>query len=154
MSDAPDRPATFLSLRQAARLCGMSKDTLGRKIKSGEISAYSRGADGSYQLDPSELTRWMDAARVARSAAPDAPDRPPLAPAEPPPAHALIEERAARQLAEARLADLKAFTDTQIADLRATLSELRGDRDQWREQAQRLALPSPGRRWWRWRRAG
>jgi hypothetical protein len=29
------------------------------------------------------------------------------------------------------------------------LEELRGDRDQWREQAQRLALPAPRRRWWR-----
>jgi hypothetical protein len=35
------------------------------------------------------------------------------------------------------------------------LKELRGERDAWREQAQRLALPKPEPKltWWRWLRS-
>jgi hypothetical protein len=39
--------------------------------------------------------------------------------------------------------------------LRGTIEDLRRDRDSWREQAQRLALPAPTStarsRWWWWR---
>jgi hypothetical protein len=66
------------------------------------------------------------------------------------------------KLLEARLADLKAATDAQLADLRAVLADVRADRDRWqaesdhwRTQTQRL-LPAPPTRsgWWPWRRAG
>jgi hypothetical protein len=65
------------------------------------------------------------------------------------------------ELLEARLADLRAATDAQLADLRAMLAEVRADRDRWqtesdhwRTQTQRL-LPAPATRrsWWLWRRA-
>jgi excisionase family DNA binding protein len=43
-------------------------------------------------------------------------------------------------------------TDALVAELRAVIADLRSDRDHWREQAQRLALPAPRRApWWRWR---
>jgi hypothetical protein len=56
-----------------------------------------------------------------------------------------------------------AATDALVAELRAVIADLRSDRDAWREQAQRLALPAPRqvpqlaqaakRPWWRrWRR--
>jgi hypothetical protein len=49
-------------------------------------------------------------------------------------------------------------TDALVTELRAVIADLRQDRDQWREQAQRLALPAPQpvearRPWWR-RRVG
>jgi predicted flap endonuclease-1-like 5' DNA nuclease len=55
------------------------------------------------------------------------------------------------------LAELRAV----IADLRQgrdqTIADLRRERDEWREQAQRLALPKPEPEkspmsWWRWLR--
>src|SRR5262245_16638509 len=42
--------------------------------------------------------------------------------------------------------------DTRFAELYKQIEDLRADRDAWREQAQRLALPAPRRRWW-WSRA-
>lgn len=44
------------SLGQAARAAGRSKTTINRAIKSGKLSA-SRREDGSYEVDPAELTR-------------------------------------------------------------------------------------------------
>lgn len=46
----------MMSLRQAAELTGKSKSTLTRAIKAGRLSA-SRNAEGSYVIDPAELTR-------------------------------------------------------------------------------------------------
>jgi hypothetical protein len=48
-------------------------------------------------------------------------------------------------------------TDALVAELRAQLAEMRTERDAWREQAQRLALPKPEpvrTRWWRRGSAG
>jgi hypothetical protein len=44
------------SLGQAARAAGRSKTTINRAIKTGRLSA-SRRDDGSYEIDPAELTR-------------------------------------------------------------------------------------------------
>lgn len=54
-----------------------------------------------------------------------------------------------------------AALEAQVEDLKALVEELRRSRDQWRDQAARLALaaaaaemaaPASGRRWW-WRRS-
>src|SRR5262245_29718208 len=51
-----------------------------------------------------------------------------------------------------------AATDALVIELRAVIADLRRDRDEWRDQAQRLALPKPvaadvAPRWsWRWLR--
>jgi len=39
--------------------------------------------------------------------------------------------------------ETRAATDALVAELRAVIADLRQDRDHWREQAQRLALPAP-----------
>lgn len=46
----------FYTLGQAAKICGKSKPTLCRAIKTGFMSAV-RNADGSYSIDPAELSR-------------------------------------------------------------------------------------------------
>jgi hypothetical protein len=43
-------------------------------------------------------------------------------------------------------------TDAMVAELYKVIDDLRADRDAWREQAQRIALRAPQRRWW-WSRA-
>ena len=45
-----------VTLGQAARLTGLGKTTITRAIKAGKLSA-SRREDGSYEIDPSELSR-------------------------------------------------------------------------------------------------
>jgi hypothetical protein len=50
------------SLAQAAKAVGKSKPTLARAIKAGRLSA-TRGEDGSYAIDPSELARVYPFAR-------------------------------------------------------------------------------------------
>ena len=44
------------SLSEAAKATGKNKTTIQRAIKSGKISA-TKGEDGSYEIDPSELHR-------------------------------------------------------------------------------------------------
>ncbi len=132
----------FVSLREAARRTGMSKAILNRKIKNGEIPVGEKGADGGYRIDESKLLRLMDASRVQQATgsggtvgtAAAAPETVRLA---------LIEERKARELAEAKLA----LIEKQLEDMRA-------DRDTWRQQAEQAMrlLPPRGKRrpWWRW----
>ena len=48
-----------LSLSQAAKLTGKSKSTINRAIKTGKLSA-ARHEDGSYSIDPAELSRAFD----------------------------------------------------------------------------------------------
>lgn len=76
--------------------------------------------------------------RIIRAEQPSTPDQP----AETPPGTAFVRLEARCELAEAKLALVE-----------KQLEEVRADRDRWAAQAERLALPSPARRWW-WRRAG
>ena len=121
-----------ISLGQAARLTGLGKTTITRAIKSGRLSA-SRRDDGSYEIDPAELSRVY-----------------PFKPAE----EASSETVAATSLVvqdetlalEAEIAGLKNVAEL----LREQLDETRRDRDAWRHQAeasQRLLSdnrPRPG----------
>jgi hypothetical protein len=64
--------------------------------------------------------------------------------------NALVRLEARCEITEVQFA----LAERQLADLRRMLDDIKSDRDQWRDQAQRLALPNPSRRWWQWRRAG
>ncbi len=170
MSDGTLGTPVLISLGEAARRTGLSKSTLSRKIRNGEISVRERGPDGVFRIDPSELLRFADAARVQRAETRSAEVDETARTAGGTLATQLAVESAARELAEARLADIKALTETQIADLRNLVEDLRRDRedlrtdrDRWRSLAERLALPAPApvpavqqhQRLWRWwRRAG
>jgi hypothetical protein len=136
-----------LTLGQAARLTGLGKTTLTRAIKAGRLSA-SRREDGSYEIDPAELSRVYSirtetpetaaqSSHVVHHATPSGdPD------------------------VTMRLAALEA----EIAGLKDLIEEVKRSRDkaeaacdQWRGQAERLALrpPTPEpmaeerRPWWR-----
>lgn len=129
--------ATF-SVGQAARLVGCGKTTITRAIKSGRLSA-ERLEDGSYQIDGSELMRvysitveTLEQSRETVTAVHHA--TPPVTPVTPD--------------VTARLAAL----DAEVKGLRELLSEVKDSRDQWRMQAERLALMAPDqkpRSWWR-----
>ena len=125
------------SLSNAAAACGIYKSTVLRSIKSGRLTA-TKDALGQWRIEPAELhrvyppvqsndadgngTRHGATAEVATATA------------------ALIVARDRAELAEQRLADLKAMFE-----------DMRQDRDHWRVHAGRLALADARTRqpWWR-----
>jgi excisionase family DNA binding protein len=120
------------TLGEAARQCGVAKGTISKAIKTGKLSA-TRREDGSWSIDNAELARYLESnGHRFRSETVEA-DRPETG------------------------AETSAATDALVAELRAVIADLRRDRDEWREQAQRLALPAPKpaekpMSWWRWLR--
>jgi hypothetical protein len=128
------------TLAAAAAACGVNKSTVLRAIKGGKISA-TKDEHGEWHVEPAELHRVYPPVADA-AASTDAMQRDAIGDAA---ALASAHQRAA--LAEERLSDLK-----------AVLEDMRADRDAWRDQAQRLALPKPDPEpapmtWWRWLRS-
>ena len=120
-----------LSLSQAAKLTGKSKSTINRAIKTGKLSA-ARHEDGSYSIDPAELSRAFGI--------------------EP-------HEGAKRRDAEpdgTRLLERVAALEEMLSREREISADLKEDRDRWRQQA--IAMLTDQRpahnswRWWIWRR--
>lgn len=109
------------TLGEAAKATGKSKSTILRAIKSNKLSAARNELNQGWIIEPAELHRLYPA--VAH----DAPE---------------VAEMARHEThgtaLELRL-KLEAATQ-RLADLEAQISDLREDRDQWREQAQRLAI--------------
>lgn len=114
-----------LSASQAAKKTGKSVPTITRAIKSGKLSAEKSGS-GGYQIEASELFRVFSAVTEhpnvkGNNLGNETPTTPSI---ETPATHMMKE---------------------QIATLEAALSDAKAERDEWREQAKRLALalPSP-----------
>lgn len=109
-----------LSASEAAKRTGKSVPTITRAIKSGRISA-ERADSGSYLIDPAELFRVF----------------PPLTrPNDETPAM-LGHETPCVTPAETRLLREK------VSNLEASLAEAKAERDEWRDQAKRLAMALP-----------
>src|SRR5262245_33938132 len=104
----------MITLAQAAAMTGMARSSILRAIKRGAL-AGTRNADGSWVVDPAELARAfpVNAQAALHGAHPD-----PVA---------AVKLEAAHQ---------------RIADLERALADMRGERDDWKTQAQRLALPN------------
>jgi|SRR6516164_9871221 hypothetical protein len=113
------------TLAEAAAACGLDKSTVRRAVRSGRISG-TRDEAGVWHVEAVELHRVFPPAASNRKSTADLPTAVPQ----------------------------DAATDALVLELRAVIADLRANRDHWREQAQRLALPAPPRRpWWRWMRA-
>ena len=153
--------SAMVTLGQAARLAGVDKTTLTRAIKAGRLSATRRD-DGGYQIDPAELARVYDV-RPERLDAGRRPRRPTTG-ATPATGGADAEH-------DAELATRLALAEAEVQSLKDMLAEIRASRDDWKAQAERLALagpiiaapppaqpalsaPATRRPWWPWRRAG
>src|SRR4051794_7134781 len=98
---------SIFTLGEAARTVHRSKSTLSKAIKSGRLSVMSRD-DGSYQIDAAELFRVF---------APNGSVNPEI-------------ERSATPEANGRTALL----EIEIAGLRATLTQVEGERDDLRRR--------------------
>lgn len=107
-----------LSLSQAAKEAGVSKSTLSRAISKGRLSARKDDL-GQFHIDPAELFRVF-------------------APEQRRNADLQQSERGAPAL-EREVEHLKAM----LAMMQDRETDLKAERDSWREQAQRWALPAP-----------
>ena len=121
------------TLGTAAKATGKSKTTIQRAIAKGTISAHKE-KNGRYSIDPSELHRVFPMVSTDTVAQPSQVDtsRPP-------------DETPLQVKVEA----LEAMLERE----REALSEMRSDRDAWKQQATALlgAPESKRRRWWSWR---
>lgn len=104
----------MIYIGEAAKVAGVSKSTLLRAVKKGKISA-SRNDAGAFMFDPSELARVYPGASVTQVKS--------------------------KQMEHYEVAS--EAPDALVLQLRQQLSDMREDRDAWREQAQRLALVAP-----------
>jgi hypothetical protein len=131
----------MISLGQAARLAGVGKTTITRSIKAGKLSATRRD-DGSYEIDVSELSRVYK----IRVETPDETHETGLAVQ-----HATVAPRPPETPTTPDVTGRLAALDAEVRGLRELLAEVKDSRDQWRAQAERLALTGPGERrsWWR-----
>lgn len=119
-----------LSLSQAAKLAAKSKSTINRAIKTGKLSAI-RHDDGSYSIDPAELSRAFNM---------EPPDSSKRSDAQPDRTHLLERIEA---------------LETMLNREREISDDLKEDRDRWRQQATALLTdqrPTPSSKWWPWRK--
>jgi len=120
-----------LSLSQAAKLTGKSKSTINRAIKTGKLSA-TRHEDGTYSIDPAELSRAFDMEPLTGAKRHDA------------------------ELEGTHLFERIAALEAMLSREREISVDLKEDRDRWRQQA--IAMLADQRpthnswRWWIWRR--
>ena len=109
------------TLGEAAKATGKSKATISKAIKSGRISAQ-KGSTGVFSIDPSELHRVYPLT-VEQSESSSPPTQ-------------QINGRDDGLLRELR-SRLEAAQD-RLNDKEAVISDLREDRDRWRQQATAL----------------
>lgn len=114
------------SLSDAAKATGKNRTTIQRAIKSGKISA-SKNENGTYEIEPAELHRIFPAiaqhrAQQSKETGSNSPQR----------ADAISETL------RIRLEMLEKERDRERAQLEETITDLREDRDKWRQQATAL----------------
>jgi len=119
------------TLGSAAKATGKSKTTIQRAITKGRISA-SKDDIGRYVIEASELHRVFPLVSHATVARPSHSDT-------------------MRPLGETPLQVKIEALDAMLDREREALSEMRSDRDAWKQQATALlGVPEKKRRWW-WR---
>lgn len=105
------------TLGQAAKAVGKAKGTIKNAIEKGRLSA-SKDEKGHYRIDPAELHRVYNALPIEQGKLNDI--TPPVIPPENDTAIKALEDK--------------------VHLLEQTLNDVRADRDEWRKQAQTLAI--------------
>jgi lambda repressor-like predicted transcriptional regulator len=118
------------SLREAAEAAGLSKSSIHRAVARGRLSA-ARLEGGAFEIDPSELARAFPPRRVRDGQL----GRHGTA--------AETAETAGTRVTLARLEAENVSLKTLLDAEKRRGEELRSERDEWRDQAKRLALPAP-----------
>ena len=120
-----------LSIRDAAKACGVGKTTILRAIQSGRMSA-PRKDDGGYAIDPAELFRVFPPKSLLEGPLDHTGTRPMGQDASPPgpPGTDLVSSRLAAL--ETELHGLKEL----VRRLDLDKQDLKSDRDAWKGQAE------------------
>ncbi len=108
------------TLGEAANAAGKAKSTIFKACKDGVIS-FSRDERGRFLIEPAELHRVFPPVSAERSSGP---------PAEQP----RTNEETLKTAME------RDFLKREVEQLRTLLEDMRSERDEWRRQAQTLAL--------------
>ncbi len=122
------------TLGEAANAAGKAKSTIFKACKDGVIS-FSRDERGRFLIEPAELHRVFPPASAERSS-------------EPPAEQPRTNEETLKTAIE------RDFLKREIEQLRTLLEDMKSERDEWRRQAQTLALTDqtkaepPRRSWW------
>ena len=112
--------AEKVSASQAAKMVGKSVPTITRAIKKGKLSA-DPNPDGGWLIDPSELARVWKVTPLKGNATPSSLER------DTPNEMGVLQVKL----------DAK---DERIADLEKQIEDLRGERDDWKDQAKTLLI--------------
>jgi hypothetical protein len=123
---------TSLSIRDAARQVGVSRSAIFRAIRSGKISA-PRKENGDYAIDVSELFRVFEPKPPEQR---DADEARPTRQSEQGP------ETAETAVTATLKAEIEALREL-VRRLDKDKEDLKGERDRWAQQAERLALAPP-----------
>jgi hypothetical protein len=123
------------TLGEAAKATGKSKATISKAIKNGRVSA-SKGENGVYRIDPSELHRVypptpLETGKPEQNVIPKLPQ---------------VDTHEASKIRELEIL-LKA-SQQRLEDRDEQLSDLKEDRDKWRQQATGLLEDKRPRRLW------
>lgn len=123
------------TLNEAAKATGKSKTTIHRALKSGKVSAVKRD-NGAYAIEPAELHRVFPPVPAERN-----------------------EERSSRNDEEhlrndqgtlrIQLEAIEKERERERQQLQETISDLREDRDRWRQQATALLEDKRPRGFWK-----
>jgi hypothetical protein len=111
---------------QAAKATGVATATITRALKSGRISGQ-KDDSGAWMIDPSELHRVFPPVSKQDSATPHTQD------------HATARETPERG------PEISAL-EREVQTLREALSDVREDRDKWRDMAERLSIAPPSQK--------
>ena len=109
-----------LSANEAAKRTGKSVPTITRAIKSGKISAEKTG-NGGYLIEPSELFRAFPASTEPND------ETPPM-----------LDSETHKRYPHETLS-----LQEKVSSLEAALADAKAERDEWRDQAKRLAMALP-----------
>ncbi len=109
-----------LSANEAAKRTGKSVPTITRAIKSGKISAEKTGK-GGYLIEPSELFRAFPAITEPNY------ETPPM-----------LDSETRKRYPHETLS-----LQEKVSSLEAALADAKAERDEWRDQAKRLAMALP-----------
>ena len=117
----------FLSLNKAAKQSNVAKTTLQRALESGELSA-KKNDKGHWQIDPAELGRWIDNRPTEQTK---------TGPKNQTGTHyGTTEKPSETSVLSVELEVLR----QRMADKDDVIADLRAERDEWRKQAQQLAI--------------
>jgi hypothetical protein len=113
------------TLGQAALAVGKSKATISKAIKSGKISAAKQD-NGSYKIEPSELHRVY------------------------PPTLSTVEDEPFETPSSTRVTLRETIElEVRLKAAEHRIRELEEDREQWRQQANRLLAITPQKSFWK-----